>query len=56
MFNRRITRAIPFIKVGDLYSAFNQEFDFEINNLYQIKPKKLFNYYKRNIIKYIEFF
>jgi len=56
MFNRRIARVIPLIKIGDLYGIFNKEFGFEASNLYKIKPEKFFNYYGQNIIKYIEFF
>jgi len=56
VFNRRIAYVILFIKIGDLYSAFNKKFGFETNNLHKIKSKKLFNYYERNVIKYIKFF
>jgi len=56
IFNRCITRVISLIKVGDLYNIFNKKIGFKASNLHKIKSKKLFNYYKRNIIKYIEFF
>jgi len=46
MFNCYIAYAIPFIKIKNLYNTFKKEFGFETSNLYKIKPKKLFNYYK----------
>ena len=51
---RRVTGVLPAIVNKNLYDVLNEDLNSGFDNRHEIKFKKLFNYYKRSVIKYIK--
>jgi hypothetical protein len=47
---------LPAIIDKNLYDILNENLNLKFDNRHEIKLKKFFNYYKRNVIKHIKFF